>query len=865
MPFTQLKGIHIRLSISRWLSLIVLTVAFAVSIYLISPWVVWTWKTKVDFRGAHRLIAHGAVWLSIAVFGYLLSAVVPVRTAHLRFMHKYPPLWLALPTALLVDLLVHAFSDRFKFPPDVVSAMWPGRAEMLGISLFAGVVARGVSDWLRSPQAPPREEPLSMTAQLDWSTVERWARSEVESRVDLLDHRPIATRLASVIRHESVLTRRATALVGPLGSGKSSILRRVEWELKKSKTKTHDAGRTIWTCWISCWGISDSKLLTGHVLRTTVEQIDRHIDASGLKGIPDSYLKMLGALKLGALEAFLNRDQQLAFEEGLKVIPALLELANARVVVFIEDGDRNKAEGFDPAHLEGLVSRLRDVQGITCVLALDRERMSFDISKLCEHVEVMPLMTVDSVRQILWAVRTNCASMDYISPVKPGFDQDILDIAPDELDGLRDEIRRTHDRTVADAIADVSGTPRQLKHVVRRVERCWRHLVGEVDLDHLIAVSVVKECCPKMFKMLVQHIDAVRQKSDEFNKRPDAAKKAWEDLIKEDAESAIAVPIVRVLGLAQTSDRRMPRSRSTQGAFLTEPTDYLRRMLAEELSDSEVRDQTVLRDIDDWVTGANSHLVDRLGLGTEDPRYSSIWRHFAWRIPNEKLAAFADQVFESVLTRLSVGHEPDPTGAWRKVWAHATEGGRWAIVGSERASRFVSAAMPLNLSFGLENLQQWLDATPVANEEQARVIDSTLDTARRICEAGRLAAAVRAPGSSENSLSRLAGLCRAGGADFLGSGILVAAVEDPVLLLPQVAFAFGRSTRIKRDEDGTPVEGYTLDRGLMQSTFGHRLEEMLSLVGANETMDPRLRPFAREAAAWLEELSQTGRHTIAHE
>ena len=70
-----------------------------------------------------------------------------------------------------------------------------------------------------------------------------------------------------------------------------------------------------------------------------------------------------------------------------------------------------------------------------------------------------------------------------------------------------------------------------------------------------------------------------------------------------------------------------------QGIQHDEPTDYFQRLMAEQLAPGELRDQTVLSDIESWLQSRSQQLVDRLS-GAEDggDRYARVCEHFAWRI-----------------------------------------------------------------------------------------------------------------------------------------------------------------------------------------------------------------------------------------
>ena len=73
-----------------------------------------------------------------------------------------------------------------------------------------------------------------------------------------------------------------------------------------------------------------------------------------------------------------------------KTLVSLLELANAKILVVIEDADRASSLDFDLGHLERVLSRLRNTRRVSCALALDPTKARIDLLRLCEHVEPLP-------------------------------------------------------------------------------------------------------------------------------------------------------------------------------------------------------------------------------------------------------------------------------------------------------------------------------------------------------------------------------------------------------------------------------------------------------------------------------------------
>src|SRR5206468_3915539 len=73
---------------------------------------------------------------------------------------------------------------------------------------------------------------------------------------------------------------------------------------------------------------------------------------------------------------------------------------DARVVLIIEDAER-AGDGFETRHLERLLWTLRGLKRISFIIAADSQRTRIDFSKLCDTIELVPILTTERVLPIL--------------------------------------------------------------------------------------------------------------------------------------------------------------------------------------------------------------------------------------------------------------------------------------------------------------------------------------------------------------------------------------------------------------------------------------------------------------------------------
>ena len=160
-------------------------------------------------------------------------------------------------------------------------------------------------------------------------------------------------------------------------------------------------------------------------------------------------------------------------------------------------------------------------------------------------------------------------------------------------------------------IADAVGTPRVLKHGMRKAWLTWKNLHGEVDLRELVLLNVLRDVAPEAFDFSVRNIDALRNvertglgTKEEANQRAAGLMATWAEVGKSadwDREAVFA--ILRVLDLDFIDDYAgIDRRRSASQSLHQPPplADYLQRILAGEVDGHEIRDQDVLRQIRAW-------------------------------------------------------------------------------------------------------------------------------------------------------------------------------------------------------------------------------------------------------------------------
>jgi len=627
------------------------------SVRWLGPQAYKPWMFKPAFIQGLSLFALVALW-------FVASEPLGLRRPDLRLALVYPPNGVA---AVLVLVVVAGLDAAPAIRPSARAA----GTEDLATVLAAAVLGIGLARLASGRRVRRRRGWLPTTpAPLSFEELRRWATREapVGETADLLDRGPIVRRLE---RH---LTKpwgeeEGIAVLGEFGAGKSSLLDLLGGQLSRSSKPQ------IWIARVNCWGLETSAAAPLHILGRMISEIDRHVDCGRLRGMPQSYKHLISAEPTGLGTRLLEAvGQELDPQDLLQELSSILKAAGARVVLFLEDADRQGVD-FEPAHIQRLLWMLRDVKGVSFVLALDPAKVRFDFSRVCDHIEALQRLNVGDVRRVLRGLREGCLTkFAFTDTVDKRLQEDKLDLR-ESASELEEYARRRYRNGVVDHLTELLSTPRALKHVVRRTLRTWETLHGEIDLDDLLVLGVLREGAPQVFEFLVQNIDSIRHKEDDRFMPPgaDPVMKRWQELLEKIPCSRSAQELVNYLALKALAQG--PNTLRPQGIQNDEPSDYFRRALSEDVGAGEIRDQEVLGEIDAWRHQRSTRLVERLVNATaEDKDYVEVFEHLSdGPLSPEDFRRLTNEVLTSIATRDGVrasGRHPALLAMWRRCNRH---------------------------------------------------------------------------------------------------------------------------------------------------------------------------------------------------
>jgi len=176
---------------------------------------------------------------------YLLFNLLHPRLPQLLLVYKRPPCWLAWFIAGIfvatVDLAVGLGPTGFQ--ASLLEWVGYGGGSIIGIVLFQSIIKWIRTDGKATNNNQNAEVPFEQLIQ-DWPRLKSWLLREEPTDDDFLKNRPIARRLAKYLANRGG----TVGLVGPFGSGKTSVVKWLEQELdaKGSQSQTE-----VWHCQVS--------------------------------------------------------------------------------------------------------------------------------------------------------------------------------------------------------------------------------------------------------------------------------------------------------------------------------------------------------------------------------------------------------------------------------------------------------------------------------------------------------------------------------------------------------------------------------------------------------------------------------------
>jgi hypothetical protein len=846
------KARFIRIS-TRWARVFGLSVIGAVVFELLLPWA-WSYaKTlPLDYSPAFASVV---IWITSFSLFYVVSEPIRIRSRQWRYAHLYPPTWLAVPLACL--LAAASGSLPIGLRPHVTGPDWRDLFPVGPIVFaFIGALVLRQLRWRHSRPSTILKS-VATDGNLSWEQVEAWVAAgehPVSSdEPDFFNHRPLAHRMVQT----ACIEGRPVALLGRFGTGKSSILNVV-------RTEARTLPRPVIVADLDVWAVRDPEDVPRLALNRIVSALDDYVDTIEFRAVPASYQRLAAAEPTGRLSGLLGLDGPSESLDELERLAPVLDALDARVLLIVEDLER-AGESFETRHLARLLWALRRLHRSSFILAVDPDHVRLDFPKLCDTIERVPSIEVRQVARILTVAfahwRTQYSFIDPHPNRKS--DNDKLRLEHALMEGLMDYMRKTGRDTPLDALVALLETPRQLKHVVRRVDRTWRNLHGEVELDDVVIVSALRHAAEPLFEYLLASIEPARHKPDDALPRTQTVKDEWDALVKAQPNGGAAQRLVDLMGIEQlTRGIAINATTAPQGVHVDSPRDYFFRIVAEELAPGEVRDQEVLRDIERWQSARQGPLIARLLQASTDEQYQRVWEHFEKRHSTEELLEMTSTIVRSLLERDGAGaadDHPAVLGLWRSLNRRP-----WLPQFPSWLRDLILSAVPMSLRMVDGLYYYWTGQRGIVNADDAQAIRHAItDAVRSTIRTPADLARITEPGRPWEIGRFITQTGRRRGPDvfaewrdFLAPLLLDGAPNHPETMIPALANLAGdEQSGIVAAGVEPPVfiNRYKIERAKFEAFLGDRLEEGLHLLAGYAGDNPYAVRAKEDAALWLAE------------
>jgi hypothetical protein len=343
---------------------------------------------------------------TLVCFLVFLLIVSGGRPRHGQYFWRYPPLLsavLLIATAAMVTLLF--WSTAAEWVSDTIRwSIYVGTA-FGWLSIGVVIPLRYRLNRRRKEQTSDVDVPRKELQQLTFAELRTWLSDErpIESpSQDLFGAEDRARRIANALQ-----TRRSTAaphlmqtvvLEGPLGSGKSSVIRLL------SNILQDEAEQRYLLITVSAWGFSSSAARQ-HILSQIVQVLSRDVDCLSVQDLPRDYVEAFTEAN-SWFALFKPALGQLAPAVRLKRLLPILAAIDVHLVVVIEDSDRNDVD-FNPQHLQSMLNDFREVERLSFILTVG-STSRVDFPKVAEQIESIPGLSRGDALSVVDQVRDYC-------------------------------------------------------------------------------------------------------------------------------------------------------------------------------------------------------------------------------------------------------------------------------------------------------------------------------------------------------------------------------------------------------------------------------------------------------------------------
>lgn len=457
------------------------------------------------------------------------------RYLGIRHFWAYPPTWVGSIAGLGFVFIGIGWGDHHNHS----FILWLN-CTVFGIACVAIVMGLGVTAFLlcrkdldrhtskngkrkgKQNSSLRESQALSLTDLNSFNDLVTWVKhdSPVKSyREDQLKFGPIVQRVARRLQETPLPSQ---AIVGPLGSGKSTLGRLLKEELEENGASSSLQIRLVL---VELWPFETPKAVVEGILKKLLDAMREDVEVLGLRSIPTQYTEAMSAVggwwkalaqllqgSPGSPVDTLKRIDQVAIAIGIRYVLWVEDLERFAATSSKGDTHQDARERERLQPIEAVLHALNDQRSLTVITATTHLSSYFDLEKIARHLVDIPKIKYEDAARILHVFRRGC--LDRWSDVKDpacGKVRKELDRLNNHMENYRlFVISDDMPLPVDDAVLVLCRTPRTLKQALRRCYDFWNTYPCEIDFDDLLLMNLLREGLPSAFAYVRDHIEELR-------------------------------------------------------------------------------------------------------------------------------------------------------------------------------------------------------------------------------------------------------------------------------------------------------------------------------------------------------------------
>jgi hypothetical protein len=478
----------------------------------------------------------------------------------------------------------------------------------------------------KETSAPGVQLPLLLSSE---ASIRGWLENDLEITHPLQDafgHNEVALRIANRIGAVDGDQKGPTiALIGELGTGKTSILKLVCHHLAESD----QLGKRVAIIPVTLWPFDSAEAASRGILNSLTRELGRHVNVARLSGLPDAYVSVVE--KAGGMWASITSFMRAPNDPDqiLRAYEVIASAVGVNIVLWVEDLERfagseglvgeaavdREAGRLSP--IRALLHALDRLSHVSVVIASTSLHTRFDLDKIARFVEHVPRLKQSLIWQVIHSFKQHCLQFPdgTIDPASKRARAEMSDGSYSTPLGRMFEDRAGKFTNIRDAISSLCATPRKLKQALRVSLESWDHLKGEIDPDDVLAMSVLRVAEPNVFALVDRHVSELQHGTigaDLSGDEDSAFDKALEEVMGNAPERHACVQLLVdfVFPQRQSQPGIQYVPEKPQGLAVDRHVDYWRRYLSLPDLSSDQRDQPIIEAITRWNEKQNSKLLD---------------------------------------------------------------------------------------------------------------------------------------------------------------------------------------------------------------------------------------------------------------